>query len=72
MAAKRADDFEAGARVIWDFDPIDGCVRVDRDTASDSPVSHSRGPDVDAEAAVPAWLTERAKSRNRTGPLSMR
>jgi Uma2 family endonuclease len=55
MAAKRADYFEAGTRVVWDVDPIAECVHVFRDTAPDLPVSYSRGQDVNAEPAVPGW-----------------
>src|SRR3954466_9086447 len=47
MAAKRADYFEAGTQVVWDVDPIAGCVDVYRAEAPDQPVTYSRGREVD-------------------------
>ena len=55
MAAKRADYFAAGTRVVWDVDPRAGVVRVYRPDAPDTPVTFSRGQEADAEPAVPGW-----------------
>jgi Uma2 family endonuclease len=55
MAAKRADHFEAGTRVVWDVDPIAECVHVYRAEAPDRPVTFDRGQEADAEPAVPGW-----------------
>lgn len=55
MAAKRADYFEAGTLVIWDVDPVAGCVRSYRTAAPDRPVVFTRGQTADAEPAVPGW-----------------
>jgi Uma2 family endonuclease len=55
MAAKRADYFEAGTQVVWDVDPIAGCVHVYRAAAPDQPESYVRGQEVDAEPSVPGW-----------------
>jgi Uma2 family endonuclease len=54
-AAKRADYFEAGTRVVWDVDPIAGRIDVYRADAPDQPARLSRGQDADAEPAVPGW-----------------
>jgi Uma2 family endonuclease len=55
MAAKRADYFEAGTLVVWDVDPVAGCVRSYRAAAPDQPVVFTRGQAADAEPAVPGW-----------------
>jgi Uma2 family endonuclease len=55
MAAKRADYFEAGTLVVWDVDPLAGCVHVYRPDAPDRPVTFVRGEVADAEPAVPGW-----------------
>ena len=55
LAAKRADYFEAGTRVVWDVDPIAQCVRVYRPDAANRPVTFARGQTADAEPAVPDW-----------------
>jgi hypothetical protein len=55
MAAKRADYFEAGSRVVWDVDPVAECVHAYRWDAPDQPVTFRRGQVADAEPAVPGW-----------------
>jgi len=55
MAAKRADYFEAGTRVVWDVDPQTECIRVYRPEAPEHPVMYVRGQVADAEPAVPGW-----------------
>lgn len=55
MAAKRADYFEAGTRVVWDVDSVDECIRVHRGDATGPPVILRRGQEADAEPAVPGW-----------------
>ena len=55
MAAKRADYFKAGTKVVWDVDPIGECIRVYRDDAPDEPVGFGRGQEADAEPAVVGW-----------------
>ena len=55
MAAKRADYFQAGTRVVWDVDPRVCCVRVYRADAPDQPVTLQKGQVADAEPAVPGW-----------------
>ena len=55
MAAKRADYFEAGTRVVWDVDAIGKQIRSYR---SDEPASanpFARGDVAHAEPAVPDW-----------------
>ncbi len=54
MAAKRADYFAAGTKVVWDVDPVAGvidCFRPD----SETPVRFASGQTADAEPAVPGW-----------------
>lgn len=55
LAAKRADYFAAGTRVVWDVDPDAGEVRVFRADAPDQPTIYTRGQDAEAEPAVPGW-----------------
>lgn len=55
MAAKRADYFAAGTRVVWDVDPVAGEVRKYTPDAPDRPTVFARGQDADAESAVPGW-----------------
>jgi Uma2 family endonuclease len=56
LAAKRADYFAAGTRVVWDVD-LQGSevVRVYRAASADRPTSYRRGEVADAEPAVPGW-----------------
>ncbi len=54
LAAKRAEYFEAGTRVVWDVDPVAGVVR--RYLPNEPvPVVFGAGADADAEPAVPGW-----------------
>jgi len=55
MAAKRAEYFAAGTRVVWDVDVLrEQVIRVYR--ADDpEPVVYHRGEIADAEPAVPGW-----------------
>jgi len=55
MADKRADYFAAGARVVWDVDPVAECVHVYRADAPTQPTVFRRGQVADAEPAVPGW-----------------
>lgn len=57
MAAKRADYFAAGTRVVWDVDLLDeNVVRVFRDGDADRPAAtYHRGQFAEAEPAVPGW-----------------
>jgi Uma2 family endonuclease len=55
MAAKRADYFEAGTKVVWDVDPKANLVRSYRSDAPDQPTLFGLGQIADAEPAVPGW-----------------
>jgi Uma2 family endonuclease len=56
MAAKRADYFAAGTRVVWDVDLLsDDVVRVYRAGDPDQPTVYRRGEIAEAEPAVPGW-----------------
>lgn len=55
LAAKRADYFQAGTRVVWDVDPIAKTIAVYRADRPTQPVVHGRGQVADAEPAVPGW-----------------
>lgn len=56
MAAKRADYFAAGTRVVWDVDVLrEGWIRVYRAGEPDHPAVFHRGQVVDGEPAVPGW-----------------
>ena len=57
MAAKRADYFATGTKVVWDVDTQgEDAVRVFRDGDSDRPaVIYRRGQTAEAEPAVPGW-----------------
>jgi len=55
MAAKRADYFAAGTRVVWDVDPLAETVTVYRTDAPTQPVIYRRGDAAEAEPAVPGW-----------------
>lgn len=54
LAAKRAEYFEAGTRVVWDVDPVARLVRRYRPDDPD-PVVFGPGSEADAEPAVPGW-----------------
>ena len=55
LAAKRADYFEAGTKVVWDVDPKAGVVRSYRSTAPDQPTVFGSGQAADAEPTVAGW-----------------
>jgi Uma2 family endonuclease len=56
MAAKRADYFAAGTKVIWDVDLLsDDLVRVYREQSPETPEIYHRGESAEAEPAVPGW-----------------
>jgi len=56
MAAKRADYFAAGTRVVWDVDLLgDDVVRVYRTANPLVPTLYRRGQVAEAEGAVPGW-----------------
>ncbi|HKI18051.1 MAG TPA: Uma2 family endonuclease [Isosphaeraceae bacterium] len=55
MAAKRADYFEAGTRVVWDVDPKAESVNIYRHDAPEHPITRGRGETADAEPAVLGW-----------------
>ena len=56
MAAKRADYFAAGTKVVWDVDLLSPeVVRKYTADAPANPMIFRRGDIADAEPAVPAW-----------------
>jgi Uma2 family endonuclease len=55
MAAKRADYFEAGTRVVWDVDPKVRSIRSYNAGAPDHPTVFGPGDIAHAESAVPGW-----------------
>lgn len=55
MAAKRADYFAAGTKVVWDVDPVANEVRVYRAGSPNTPIIYRRGQDAEADPAVPGW-----------------
>jgi Uma2 family endonuclease len=56
MAAKRADYFAAGTKVVWDVDVLRGeLIRVFRADDPARPSLFRRGDLADAEPAVPGW-----------------
>ena len=55
MAAKRADYFEAGTKVVWDVDPEAQLIRSYRAPTPDRPTVFSAGQIADAEPAIPGW-----------------
>jgi Uma2 family endonuclease len=56
MAAKRADYFAAGTKVVWDVDLLsDDVVRVYRAGSPESPTLYRHGEHAEAEPAVPGW-----------------
>jgi Uma2 family endonuclease len=56
IAAKRADYFAAGTKVVWDVDLLsDDVVRVYRADAPEAPMVYRRGEMAEAEPAVPGW-----------------
>ena len=56
MAAKRADYFAAGCKVVWDVDLLnEDVVRVYRASNPAEPTVYKRGEVAEAEPAVPGW-----------------
>jgi len=55
MAAKRADYFEAGTKIVWDVDPEEKVVRVYRTIHPETPEVFGIGQDVSAEPVLPGW-----------------
>jgi Uma2 family endonuclease len=55
MAAKRADDFQAGTPIVWDIDPRSRCIHAYRADEPDRPTSFGKGQQADAEPVVPGW-----------------
>jgi Uma2 family endonuclease len=55
IADKRADDFEAGTKVVWDVDPRDGVIRSYKSGNPSRAVVYAKGEIADAEPAVPGW-----------------
>ena len=55
MAAKRADYFAAGTRVVWDVDPVAEAIHVYRAAVPDRPTTYTSGQVAEAEPAVPGW-----------------
>jgi Uma2 family endonuclease len=56
MAAKRADYFAAGTKVVWDVDVLrDELVRVYRSDSAEQATIYRRGETAEAEPAVPGW-----------------
>jgi Uma2 family endonuclease len=58
LAAKRADYFEAGTKVVWDVDPKAEAIHIHRAGATDRPQVLHRGDVADAEPAVEGWRIE--------------
>ena len=58
LAAKRADYFEAGTRIVWDVDPIAECIQIYRAETLDQPTTFRRGQVVDAEPLLPGWRVD--------------
>jgi len=56
IAAKRADYFAAGTKVVWDVDLLgDDIVRVYRADSPEQPTVYRRSETAEAEPAVPGW-----------------
>jgi len=55
LAAKRADYFLAGTRVVWDVDPVSRLVRVCRHSDPTRARTYFSGEVADAEPVVPGW-----------------
>jgi Uma2 family endonuclease len=56
IAAKRAEYFAAGTKVVWDVDLLsDDVVRVYRAESPKTPKTYRRGETAEAEPAVPGW-----------------
>lgn len=58
MAAKRADYFAAGTRIVWDVDPVAGVIDCYRAANPDQAQRFGPGSTADAEPAVPGWRVD--------------
>jgi Uma2 family endonuclease len=54
-AAKRADYFEAGAKAVWDVDPVASTITRYSADAPNNPTVFRVGDLADAEPALPGW-----------------
>jgi Uma2 family endonuclease len=54
MAAKRADYFEAGTKIVWDVDPVAGTI-ASYSTGNPQPLIFAAGDEAHAEPALPDW-----------------
>ena len=55
LAAKRADYFAAGTKVVWDVDVKEQLIRAYRANEPAGPRTFRRGEHADAEPALSAW-----------------
>jgi Uma2 family endonuclease len=55
MAAKRADYFEAGTKVVWDVDPVAGTIASYTAQSPQNATTFSNGDIAHAEPAMPGW-----------------
>jgi len=55
LAAKRADYFEAGTKVVWDVDPKARLIRAYRAATPEQPTVFGAGQAADAEPEIPGW-----------------
>lgn len=55
MAAKRADYFQAGTKVVWDVDPEAGTIASYSADSPVQPLIFKYGDEAHAEPAVPQW-----------------
>jgi Uma2 family endonuclease len=55
LAAKRADYFEAGTKVVWDVDAINEWIHFYHPEDPNPLTTYTRGDLADAEPAVPGW-----------------
>ena len=54
-AAKRADYFAAGTRIVWDVNPRAGVIEKYHSGSPDAPTIFRGGEIADAEPALPGW-----------------
>jgi Uma2 family endonuclease len=55
MAAKRADYFEAGTKIVWDVDPIAGTIASYDASTTEPQRTFAAGEIADAEPALAGW-----------------
>jgi Uma2 family endonuclease len=58
MAAKRADYFEAGTRIVWDVDPVAELIHVYRAESPEVGQTYHRNEIGDAEPSLPGWRVD--------------